>query len=446
MKKLIILGGGESGIGAALLGKAKGFDVFLSDLNSLQDHFRDRLYQQEIPFEEKTHTEEVILGADLVIKSPGIPEKSAIVQKIREKNIPVFSEIEFASRYTQARIIAITGSNGKTTTTLLTYHLLKSAGWNVGLAGNVGKSFAEQVLLNDYDHFVLELSSFQLDDIYDFRADISVLLNITPDHLDRYDYIFDNYVRSKFKILLNQLPHNSFIYNADDPVIARELTSRQLAVNRFPVSLKGGNNAVAQLTTQGLVFHLPDHPTKVIPFEKLPLKGPHNYMNIMSAVLAASQAGLAFEDIESGLFTFQNAPHRLEKVAVIDGVEYINDSKATNVDSVYYALQSFENPIILLMGGVDKGNDYDAIKDLVQTKVKGVIALGKDNVKLEHYFEPIVPLFFATDDLNKALEKAREWAIPKDVVLLSPACASFDLFKNYEDRGNRFREAVLSFA
>mgnify|MGYP003887680043 CR=1 FL=1 len=443
MKRLVILGGGESGTGAALLGKAKGYEVFLSDLNELKDKYRDILTANQIPFEEKKHTEEIILQADLVIKSPGIPDKAPLIRRLREQGTEIISEIEFASRYTQSKIIAITGSNGKTTTTLLTYHLLKSAGWSVGLAGNVGESFARQVLAGEYDYYVLELSSFQLDNMYDFRADVAVLLNITPDHLDRYEYKFENYIRSKFRIIRNQRPDDFFIYYLEDPVIGKELPVQSPAATLLPVSLKGNTEAAASLQNDGLTFRIDELAGKVIPLEVLPIKGPHNYLNAMSAVLAAAKAGLSFESIVAGLATFKNASHRLEKVAVIDGVEYINDSKATNVDSVYYALQSFENPIILLLGGVDKGNDYDAIRELVKAKVKGIIALGKDNAKLENYFSPLVPSFFATDRLDEALRKAREWAVANDVVLLSPACASFDLFKNYEDRGDRFKEAVL---
>ncbi len=446
-QKLIILGGGESGTGAALLGKSKGFDVFLSDKNSLQEKYRDTLVSHAIPFEEGGHSEAVILAADLVIKSPGIPDHADLVEKLHKKGIPVISEIEFASRYTSAKLIAITGSNGKTTTTLLAYHLLRSAGLSAGLAGNIGDSFARQVLEKNSDFYVLELSSFQLDNMYDFRADIAVLLNITPDHLDRYQYSFDLYTQSKFRIVQNQAAHDTFIFNTDDTVLRDELAKRQLPATQLSVSLKTRQDTGAFLSEGRLNFRIPGRIENFeIAISDLPVKGPHNYLNAMCAVLAALQAGVTPESITAALSTFQNAPHRLEKVATIKGVDYVNDSKATNVDSVYYALQSFDSPIILLLGGVDKGNDYDAIKELVTGKVKGVVALGKDNAKLEAYFKDLTPAFFSTDDLDRAIATASEWAVPGDVVLLSPACASFDLFKNYEDRGNRFREATLKLA
>lgn len=441
--KLTILGGGESGAGAALLAQSKGFEVFLSDKSLLQEKYRNLLISNHIEFEEESHSEERILASDLVIKSPGIPEKVDLIQKLLQKGTPVISEIEFASRYSRAKTIAITGSNGKTTTTLLTYHLLKSAGVSVGLAGNIGESYARQVLEKDFEYYVLELSSFQLDNVYEFKADTAVLLNITPDHLDRYDYDFSKYVKSKFRILQNQTDSDVFIFNHDDPAITEALGTVASRANRLPVSLKSSLKSGAFLAGDQLQFTTESGATFEIPLNKIPLKGPHNYLNVMSAVLAALQAGLTPASIKAGLATFKNAPHRLEKVATLHGVDYINDSKATNVDSVFYALQSFETPIILILGGVDKGNDYDAIRELVLSKVKGVIALGKDNKKLEVYFKDIVPLFFSTSDLSQATEKAGEWATEKDVVLLSPACASFDLFKNYEDRGDRFREAVL---
>lgn len=445
-KKLIVLGGGESGTGAALLAQAKGFDVFLSDQNSLREKYRSILDSHNIPFEEGTHSAERILGADLVIKSPGIPDKAELVRELHRKNVPVISEIEFAGRYTDAKIIAITGSNGKTTTTLLTWHLLKSAGISAGLAGNVGESFARQVLEKNFDWYVLELSSFQLDNMYDFRAGTAILLNITPDHLDRYEYDFSKYAASKFRIIRNQTAGDAFIFNADDSVITGQLRLHRPEALQLGVSLKNEPRPGAYLSGDGLYFETPYGGPFRMALQDLPLKGPHNYLNVMSAVLAALRAGVSPGDIAEGLKTFKNAPHRLEKVATIDGVEYVNDSKATNVDSVYYALQSFDAPIILLLGGVDKGNDYDAIRQLVTEKVKGVIALGKDNVKLESYFKDLVPAFFSTDNLDEALREARGWAAGNDVVLLSPACASFDLFKNFEDRGDRFREAVLKMA
>jgi UDP-N-acetylmuramoylalanine--D-glutamate ligase len=440
--KLTILGGGESGAGAALLAQSKGFDVFLSDKSPLKEKYRNLLASNQIPFEEETHSVEQILESDLVIKSPGIPDETELIQKLLQKGVPVISEIEFASRYTQAKLLAITGSNGKTTTTLLTYHLLKSAGLSVGLAGNIGESFARQVQEKDFDYYVLELSSFQLDNMYKFKADVAVLLNITPDHLDRYAYDFTKYAKSKWRITQNQTAADTFIFNKDLSITGL-LDANPNEARCLPVSLKTELDQGAYQANDSLVFR----PLQGIPFEiplsEVPLNGPHNYLNVMCAVQAALQVGIAPEVIKKGLLTFKNAPHRLEKIATVGGVDFINDSKATNVDSVFYALQSFDRPIILILGGVDKGNDYDAIRSLVDSRVKGIIAMGKDNKKLETYFSETVPLFFSTDTLDQAIDKAFEWAVEKDVVLLSPACASFDLFKNYEDRGDRFKEAVL---
>jgi UDP-N-acetylmuramoylalanine--D-glutamate ligase len=442
-KKLVILGGGESGVGAALLGQAQGFDVFLSDQNSLLAPYRDLLLNKNIPFEEGGHTAERILVADIVVKSPGIPDKVPLIQDLYHRNIPVVSEIEFAAHYTSARLIAITGSNGKTTTTLLIYHLLKEAGLSVGLAGNVGNSFALQVLEEQKDLYVLEISSFQLDNMYDFRANIAVLLNITPDHLDRYEYDFQKYVASKFRITQNQTEDDDFIYFAESEALTTELSRRKILARQWPISLQetlpnGGYLETGMLTVRSHGRELHEA------MSELPLQGPHNAINIMAAILAAQSVGLTDAQIRSGLRSFVNAPHRLERVATLVGVEYVNDSKATNVDSVFYALGSFQRPIILILGGIDKGNDYAQIEKLVQQKVKGMIALGIDNTKLTTYFGHIVPEFYATQDLQDALQKARLWAQPGDVVLLSPACASFDLFKSYIDRGNQFRNEVLN--
>lgn len=441
--KLTILGGGESGTGAALLAQSKGFDVFLSDKSLLKEKYRQVLAQHGIEFEEGTHSTERILESDLIIKSPGIPDQAELICRLHEKGVPVISEIEFASRYTDARIIAITGSNGKTTTTLLTYHLLKTAGISVGLAGNIGESFARQVLEQSFDYYVLELSSFQLDNMYDFRADIAILLNITPDHLDRYNYDFAQYVKSKFRIVRNQTAGDVFIFNLDDDAIAGEMDFQKLAATQLPVSLRAAPVPGAFFAGNELRFTTEKQGEFSLLLSEIPLSGPHNYLNTMSAVLAATEAGLQSDPLKAGLSSFKNAPHRLEKIRTLHDVDYINDSKATNVDSVFYALQSFRSPIILIMGGVDKGNDYDAIRGLVSSGVKGLIALGKDNQKLEDYFKGIVPAFFPTDNLDQAVLKARQWAEAGDVVLLSPACASFDLFNNYEDRGDRFKEAVL---
>jgi UDP-N-acetylmuramoylalanine--D-glutamate ligase len=442
--KIVVLGGGESGVGAALLAQAKGFDVFLSDKGLLSEEYREILQTHKIPFEEGQHTEERILTADEVIKSPGIPDKVPLVRKLYAQGTPVISEIEFASRYTTAKKIAITGSNGKTTTTLLTYHLLKSAGVNVGLAGNIGESFAKQVINDTYNWFVLELSSFQLDNLYNFKADIGVLLNITPDHLDRYEYTFQNYVNSKFRLLQNMQPADDFIYFIDNEAISLELEKKSFNVNHLPISFskKEKNGGFFH---DG-ILHLTYHPrTFDIRADELPLKGPHNAINAMAATLAAMAVGLTDEQIRSGLLTFQNAAHRLEPVAEINGIQFINDSKATNVDSVFYALNSYDTPIIWIAGGLDKGNDYTQIESLVRHKVKALICLGKDNSKLLSFFTPIVPIVIETQDVKEAVQCALSLGKSGDIALLSPACASFDLFKNYEDRGDLFKATVRSF-
>ncbi|AEI48207.1 UDP-N-acetylmuramoyl-L-alanine--D-glutamate ligase [Runella slithyformis] len=442
--KIVVLGGGESGVGAALLAQAKGFDVFLSDKGSLSDDYREILTVNRIPFEEGQHTEERVLAANEVIKSPGIPDKVPLVKKLYAQKVPVISEIEFAARHTKAKKIAITGSNGKTTTTLLIYHLLKSAGFNVGLAGNIGESFAKQVINDTFDWFVLEVSSFQLDNMYQFKADVGILLNITPDHLDRYEYSFQKYVDSKFRLLQNMQPTDDFIYFSDNEAIASELSQKEFNVNHLPISLAKKESIGGFF--QGGILHLTRPPrTFDISANELPIKGPHNTINAMAATLAAMAAGVKDDQIRSGLLTFQNAAHRLEPVAKINGIEFINDSKATNVDSVYFALNSFDTPIIWIAGGLDKGNDYTQIEDLVRRKVKALICLGKDNSKLLSFFTPIVPVIIETQDVIKAVNHAVSLGSPNDVALLSPACASFDLFKNYEDRGDLFKAAVLNF-
>ncbi len=442
-RKLVILGGGESGAGAALLGKAKGFEVFLSDRNPLQASYREVLNAAGIPFEEGRHSEDKILEANEVVKSPGIPDTAPIVQELCRRNIPIISEIEFAARYTDAKLIAITGSNGKTTTTLLIYHLLRQAGLSVGLAGNVGTSFASQVIDDPKDIYVLEISSFQLDNMYDFRANVAVLLNITPDHLDRYDYDFQKYVQSKFRITQNQTKEDDFIYFAESDALVDELKKRTLPARMWPVSLKNKLEKGGFLDNGSLFARGHDQEFS-IDFDELPIQGPHNAINALAAILAAQSVGVSAEQIRSGLLTFVNAPHRLESVITLEGVEYVNDSKATNVDSVYYALGSFDRPIVLIIGGVDKGNDYSQIESLVKEKVKGMIALGTDTKKLADYFKKSVPLFQETQNLKAAVQTARAWANSGDVVLLSPACASFDLFKNYQDRGDQFRNEVLA--
>jgi UDP-N-acetylmuramoylalanine--D-glutamate ligase len=442
MKKIVILGGGESGVGAALLAKAKGFEVFLSDKGLLSDKYKEILSQNNIPFEEGEHTESKILDANEVIKSPGIPDKVALIKKLQSLKIPVISEIEFASRYTKAKIIAITGSNGKTTTTLLTYHILKNAGLNVGLAGNVGESFAKQVIEDTFDYFVLELSSFQLDNCFDFKADVAILLNITPDHLDRYDYNFQNYIESKFRILQNMGVADDFIYYQESEALMGELTKRtDLTVKCLPVSLTDKVEQGGSLQNDTLHIQYQQNSFD-FPVSELPIKGSHNAINAMCAVLACKSLGLDNEQITNGLKSFQSVEHRLEPCGEIKGVKYINDSKATNVDSVFYALGSYDEPIILIIGGVDKGNDYRQIEQLVAQKVKALICMGTDNSKLVEFFGKKVPMIFTVDSMQKAVQLSSDLGTEGDVVLLSPACASFDLFKNYEDRGRQFKVAV----
>ncbi|MDW8288037.1 MAG: UDP-N-acetylmuramoyl-L-alanine--D-glutamate ligase [Flammeovirgaceae bacterium] len=434
-KRIVILGGGESGVGAARLAHAKGFDVFLSDKGTLSEKHKRELITYQIPFEEGTHSEEKILNADEVIKSPGIPQNTPLMLKIREKKIKVSSEIDFASRYTAAKIVAITGTNGKTTTTLLTYHLLKTAGFSVGLAGNIGDSFARMVLEKNYDYYVLEISSFQLEDIHSFRPHVGVLLNITPDHLDRYDYQMNNYAAAKFRIIDYVQAEDFFIYNADDTYCETLAKSGRVKAQLIPFSNK---------FHQGDVLHIP-HPfsKNLLTFKKLPLRGEHNALNMSAAILAALCMNVSSDAILTNLTSFKNAPHRLEDVATINGVLFINDSKATNVDSVKYALGAFKNPIVWIVGGIDKGNDYQLIMDLVKKHVKAIVCLGKNNQPIQEAFAPIFGKLAETQDMSEAIRIAFSLAQPNDVVLLSPACASFDLFKNYEDRGNQFREKVL---
>jgi UDP-N-acetylmuramoylalanine--D-glutamate ligase len=439
-KKLVILGGGESGVGAALLAKAKGMDVFLSDMGKLTDKYRQILRDNAIPFEEGQHTEARILEATEVVKSPGIPDKAPLIKKLIEKGIPVIGEIEFAARYTRARLIAITGSNGKTTTTLLTYHLLKSAGLNVGLAGNIGESFARQVLEDRHEYYVLEVSSFQLDNCYRFHPHVAILLNITPDHLDRYEYSFDKYIHSKFRIVQNAAPDDYFIYYLENEPIRERLEKQTVPGIHLPISLEQKMERGAYLTEDRL--HISGEPEMVVPQTGLPVQGKHNAINCMAAMLACRALGVREEAIHAGLQTFQNAPHRLEKAGVINGVTFINDSKATNVDSVFYALESCKAPVVWIAGGVDKGNDYSQIDALVQQKVKALVCLGKDNEKLKTFFAGKVSRIVETTDIREAVRMGQEVSTSGDIVLLSPACASFDLFRNYEDRGEQFKAAV----
>jgi len=450
--KIVVLGGGESGVGAALLAKAKGFEVFLSDKGKLQKHYRQVLQENSIPFEEQTHTESQILDATEVVKSPGIPDKVEIIQKLRANNIPVISEIEFAARYTKARLVAITGSNGKTTTTMLTYHLFKEAGLNVGLAGNVGKSFAELVIEDNFDWYILEVSSFQLDNCYTFRPHIAILTNITPDHLDRYEYQFEKYVDSKFRIIQAQTADDYFIYYADNEAIANRLKDIRLT----PVALPVTTSQDADNQTAANVSYLTDTVLETrfqgesssrirLALQDLPLKGTHNALNTICALLACQVAGIAESTLLAALKTFRNAPHRLENVGEWQGITFINDSKATNVDSVFYALGSFTHePLIWIAGGVDKGNDYTQIEALATQKVKALICLGKDNEKLVSFFNGKVPVIYQSQHISEVVTLALQLGQPGDVVLLSPACASFDLFRNYEDRGEQFRQAVAA--
>lgn len=442
MSKLIsILGAGESGVGAALLAKAKGFTVFVSDKGEIADKYKKILLANKIDFEEGNHSAEVILNSVEVIKSPGIPDKIELVKFLHAKNIPIISEIEFASRYTKAKLIGITGSNGKTTTTLLTYHLLKNLGLNIGLAGNVGESFAKQVVADTFDYYVLELSSFQLDGAYNMQPYIAIILNITPDHLNRYEYSFQNYVDAKFRITHNLTQENYFIYWDGDPVVASEIIKRNLTCQLLPVSINN-SHSTAYSNGESLVINFDNRPIS-IPVAQLPLQGKHNEINAMCAMLVASILGFDEKKFLESVKDFNNAAHRLEFVKEVKGVKYINDSKATNVDSVFYALDSMTSPIVLIAGGVDKGNDYSQIEQLVLDKVKTIVCMGVDNSKLYEAFEHKVNLI-DTHSLAEAMYAARAVATSGDVVLLSPACASFDLFKNYEDRGTQFKALVNS--
>jgi UDP-N-acetylmuramoylalanine--D-glutamate ligase len=443
-KRLIILGAGESGVGAALLAKAKGYDVFVSDAGEIKRKYADALQKEKISFESGKHDEEKILNSNLVIKSPGIPDKLPLIKKLVAKGIDVISEIEFAARYSKAKFIAITGSNGKTTTTLLTYHLLKKLGLNVGLAGNVGESLAKQVIEDPYDYFVLELSSFQLDGMFKFRAHIAILLNITPDHLDRYEYNIQNYINSKFKVIQNMTTEDFFICYADDPIIKTELMKREIKPVQLSISLKDKMLNGAYLTNEHILVSITNYIARFFTLEvdRLPLKGKHNLINSMSAILAATALDLNKEKFLHAMEDFKNASHRLEEAGFVNNVRFINDSKATNVDSVWYALDSLDAPIILIAGGIDKGNDYSQIEQLVSKKAKALVCLGKDNTKLHKAFDGKVKKIIDTGSMNEAVNKAFKVAKEGDIILLSPACSSFDLFKNYEDRGEQFKQAI----
>ncbi len=438
IKKLVVLGGGESGVGSAILGQREGFDVFLSDSSRLANKYADMLTREGIQFEEGGHTMEKIMEADLVIKSPGIPDKVAIIKALREAGKEIISEIEFAGRYTSARTICITGSNGKTTTTTLTHKILEDAGYNVGLGGNIGKSFALSVATEERDWYVLELSSFQLDGMFDFRADVGVLMNITPDHLDRYNYKFENYAESKMRIAQNQTAEQTFVYMADDSNITSRLEAHASEVSRAPFS--------KEMVDEDGTIHIELGGKELnIDSNRLKINGLHNMYNAMAASLAAMAAGVPTESILSTLYSFEGVEHRLEPAGVVDGVEYINDSKATNVDSVWYALGSMTRPTIWIAGGTDKGNDYEPLKELVYDKVKALVCMGLNNEKLVESFRGVVPVY-PTTSLDEAMKVCRSVAKEGYTVLLSPACASFDLFKNYEDRGRQFKEYVKKMA
>lgn len=443
MKRIVILGAGESGAGAAVLAKQKGFEVFVSDKSEIKEKYKNVLSKAGIDWEEKQHTESKILNAAEVIKSPGIPEKAELIKKLRAQGTPVISEIEFASRYTTAKLICITGSNGKTTTTLLTYHILQKAGLNVGLAGNVGKSFALQVAENNFDYYVLELSSFQLDDMYAFRADIAILLNITPDHLDRYDYKLENYADSKFRICNNQRPEDAFIYCADDEVTIETMKRKTITAKMYPFSIRRKLEEGAWLEEKELKVHI-NNTQLSMTIEELAMQGKHNIYNSMAASTAARLIDVRKDSIRESLADFQNVEHRLEFVTRVNNVSYINDSKATNVNSAWYALESMETPVVWIVGGVDKGNDYTSLYELVQARVHSIVCLGKDNEKIIKAFGDKVANLVEVSTMMEAVKAASRLAKKGETVLLSPACASFDLFENYEDRGHKFKEAVRS--
>ena len=440
MKRIVVLGAAESGAGAAVLAKQKGFDVFVSDLSSIKDKYKEQLDQHGIEWEEGQHTEAKILTADEVIKSPGIPEKAPMIQKLKAQGTPIISEIEFAGRYTDAKMICITGSNGKTTTTSLIYHILKGAGYNVGLAGNIGRSLALQVAEENFDYYVIELSSFQLDNMYDFRADIAVLMNITPDHLDRYDFKMQNYVDSKMRITRNQRPEDAFVFWNDDPIVKHELEKYDLKAQLYPFSEFHETDAIAYTEDQEYVIERPT------PFnmeqEELALTGKHNLYNSLAAGITADIAGVSKEEIRRGLMSFTGVEHRLEKAGRVRGVDFVNDSKATNVDACWYALESMKQPTILILGGVDKGNDYSQLYDLVRQKCKGLVFLGVDNQKLHNAFDHFGLPTIDVRSMPDCVDVCMQMATNGDCVLLSPCCASFDLFKNMEDRGEQFKACV----
>ena len=441
MKRIVILGGGESGAGAAVLAKKQGFEVFVSDLSEIKTEYKSLLDKHEISWEEKQHSEELILNADEVVKSPGIPDKAPLIKKLLAQGTSIISEIEFAGRYTEAKMICITGSNGKTTTTMLVYHILKNAGLNVGLAGNVGQSLALQVATESFDYYVVELSSFQLDGMKEFKADIAILLNITPDHLDRYEYKFQNYVDSKFRILQNQTEKDAFIFWENDPVIKAELAKRKIQSTLYPFAIERTEKTKAFIEKDELIITTLKT-LFTMPTSELALQGMHNAYNSMAAGLAATIVNVKKENIRQSLQDFQGVEHRLEYVATVKNIRFINDSKATNVNSCWYALQSMKTPVVLILGGTDKGNDYSEIEELVRTKVKALIFMGLDNKPLHTFFDRKIANIKDVQSMEDAVNAAYEMANEGDSVLLSPCCASFDLFKNYEDRGKQFKNCV----
>jgi UDP-N-acetylmuramoylalanine--D-glutamate ligase len=441
MSRIVVLGGGESGVGSAVLAKVKGYDVFLSDMGNISQKYADVLQEWNIPYEQGKHTEDMILNADEIIKSPGIPATAPMVKKISEKGIDIISEIEFAGRYDSARKICITGSNGKTTTTSLIYHLLKEAGLNVGLGGNIGKSYAYQVATENHDIYVLELSSFQLDNVYDFKADIAIITNITPDHLDRYDHKMENYVKSKFRITRNMSSEDCFIFCSDDEITIRHLDQIITKAQKLPFTQKTEVEQGAFVQGDKMIVRYKEQECDMY-LQELALGGKHNVYNSMAAAIAAKVMDIDNEAIRNGLATFQAVEHRLEKVLSIKDVLYINDSKATNVDAAWYALECQTRPVVWIVGGTDKGNDYASLIPLAKEKVKAMICMGLDNRKFHESFEGIVPEIHDVTSAADAVKLAHSLAVPGDCVLLSPCCASFDLFKNYEDRGRQFKEAV----
>ena len=443
MSRIVVLGGAESGVGAAVLAKVKGFDVFLSDKGKIADHYKEDLRKWNIPFEEGQHTESLILNADEVIKSPGIPSTVPMIKKLEAQGTHIISEIEFAGRYDTAKKICITGSNGKTTTTSLIYYLLQQAGLNVGLGGNIGKSYAYQVATEHFDYYVLEISSFQLDNVYDFRPDIAIITNITPDHLDRYGYDMENYVKAKFRITRNLRPEDCFIFDSDDAITIDHLDKIVLKAKQLPYTMKGEVKQGAFVSNDKIVVRYNEDECDVY-LNELALGGKHNVYNSMAAALAAKAAGISNKVIRDSLASFQPIEHRLEPVLSIKDVLYINDSKATNVDAAWFALDAQTKPVVWIVGGTDKGNDYDVLKDLVKKKVRAIVCMGLDNHKFYEAFEEIVGKdnMVETKSATEAVQAASKFAQPGDVVLLSPCCASFDLFTCYEDRGEKFKEAV----